>query len=62
MYSKYLKYFISFIAAPIEALFIPSPLVFDELVLEVIKNLQSQSEHKCSIVGYLCIQQCDLQA
>ena len=31
MYGKYIKCLISFIVAPIETLFIPSPLAFDGL-------------------------------
>ena len=62
MYRNILKHLISFIVAPIEVLFIPSPLAFDglhddkyfccmKLVSEVIiKKLQLQSEHKHTII------------
>ena len=36
MCGKYLKYFISFMVAPIEALFTPSPLAFDGLYDDII--------------------------
>ena len=51
MYGEYFKHLIFFVVAPTEALFIPSPLVFDGLHNEifccmalVFKKLQLQKE------------------
>ena len=60
MYGEYLKCLISFTVTPIEVLFIPSPFVFyrlhDDIIFccialvpEIIKEIATASEHKCTI-------------